>query len=291
MRKYRVYIVSSIISILFITLTGLIIISNSLSVLYGFAFLFHLIPFGIGFTGGVTIWIYVYYFLLWVGLSFLLSPIVLAYYSSENKKRFLIFVISPLILLSIVAFYIDYASGKQREERIALQIKNDKIDFGQLRTGDLVFNKINGQTQVSTANDSTYIYNNIGVLFVDEENFVVIETADRVQYASLRQWIKKGLNNHYLVKRLINADSLLSIERAQLLRKVAQDNIFKETEKSNNWSDDKMYNSELVWKIYKNSLNVELGKLEIAQDSSSSKYVITTNSIFNSEKLTTISEK
>jgi hypothetical protein len=129
------------------------------------------------------------------------------------------------------------------------------------------------------------------VLLVDEDNFVVIETADRVKYISLRKWIEKGQNKHYITKRLINADSLLSSERIQKLRKEAQDNIFKEIEKSNNWSDDKMYNTELIWKIYKRSLNVELVKLEIAKDSSSSEYVLTTNSILNSKKLTTIREK
>jgi hypothetical protein len=128
MRKYQLFIASSIISILFIGLTGLILISKSLSVFYEFAFLFHLIPFGIGFSGGMTIWIYVYYFFLWVALSFLLSPIVFAFNSSENKKRFLILTISPLILLLIVALYINYANDKKREEKISQRIRNDKID-------------------------------------------------------------------------------------------------------------------------------------------------------------------
>ncbi|MEX2596467.1 MAG: hypothetical protein WEC59_06000, partial [Salibacteraceae bacterium] len=115
MKKYSVIITSSIISALFILVTGWISFGNAMSVAFEFAFIFHLIPFGIGFTGGASIIIYLYYLLLWVGLSLLISPIVKTFYSSKNKTRFLTFSTTPLILVTIIVVYIDYSKNKDRE--------------------------------------------------------------------------------------------------------------------------------------------------------------------------------
>jgi hypothetical protein len=76
------------------------------------------------------------------------------------------------------------------------------------------------------------------------------------------------------------------------------------------WSDDKIYCSELVWKIYKEVANIEIGKLErlsdfdlsneIVQNKMKERYgekiplnekVISPAEMFESDKLITIEEK
>ena len=75
------------------------------------------------------------------------------------------------------------------------------------------------------------------------------------------------------------------------------------------WSDDKIYCSELVWKIYKEAFNIEIGELEKIGDFNLSnktvqkklkerygnsipldEYVITPDRMFKSKKLITVFE-
>lgn len=287
MRKYSVIIASSIISVLFILVTGWIAFGLTMSIAFEFAFLFHLIPFGIGFTGGASILIYLYYLILWAILSLMINPIVRAFYSSKNKTKFLAFSTAPLILVTIIVVYIDYSKNKEREERIAINNKMDKADFHHLRTGDLLFQKVNKNDSLT----SDTAYNNIGIAFTDGDNYALLETSDQVQYVSIRQWVENGNNNDYVAKRLRNADSLLTSSGIQSLRKEARNNIMKKYDNSNDWSDDKMYNSELVWKMYKQTFNIELGTLDTIKVDSTKRPEIRPSTIFNSEELMTVNKK
>jgi len=287
MKKYSAIFTSSIISILFIVVTGWIAFGNALSVAFEFAFLFHLIPFGIGFTGGASILIFLYYLLLWVVLSLLISPITKAFYLSKNKTKFLTFSIAPIILITIIVVYIDYSKNMEREERIAMNNKMDKADFHHLRTGDLLFQKVNKKDSLTS--DSTY--NNIGIAFIDGDNYALLETSDQVQYVSIRQWVENGNNNEYVAKRLRNADSLLTNSGIQDLRKEARNNIMKKYDNSDDWSDDKMYNAELIWKMYERTFNIELGAIDTIQIDSINRLEIRPSTIFDSDKLMTVRKK
>lgn len=291
MRRYPISTTSSIISAVFILLTGWISFSHTISILFEFTFIFHLIPFGIGFTGGATILIFVYYFLLWIGLSLLFSPIVRAFYSSRNKLKFLFFSITPLILVSLAVLYIDYSNNKEREERIALNQKKDEANFNHLKTGDLLFQILNDDSVFKDPQNSDSTYDNIGIAFIDGQNYALLETNYQVQYVSLRQWVENGNNEHYVVKRLRNADSLLTSVGIQKLRSEARNNILKKHDTTSDWSDDRMYNAELIWKIYNRSLNVEIGKLDTIKVDSILEYEITTSAIFNSKNLMTVRKK
>lgn len=291
MKKYSVIITSSIISVLFILLTGWISFSHTISVLFDFTFVFHIIPFGIGFAGGASILIFVYYFFLWLALSLLISPIVRAFYSSKNKIKFLTFSITPLILITVIVAYIDYSVNKEREERVAINQKKDKADFSHLKTGDLLFQRLNKDSVHIDSQNSDNTYNNIGIAFIDGQNYGLLETKDQVQYVSIRQWVENGNSEHYVAKRLKNGDSLLHNNEIQKLEREARNNIMKKYDSSYDWSDDKMYNAELVWKIYKRSLNVELGELDTLKSDSIMQFEITPDAIYNSENLMTIKKR
>lgn len=287
MKKYSVLITSSIISALFILVTGWIAFGNAMSVAFEFAFLFHLIPFGIGFTGGASILIFLYYLILLVVLSLMLSPITKAFYSSKNKTKFLTFSIAPLILITIIVVYIDYSKNKEREQRIAINNKMDKADFHHLQTGDLLFQKVNKDDSLT----SYFEYNNIGIAFIDGDNYALLETTDQVQYVSIRKWVENGKNNEYVAKRLRNADSLLTGLDIQNLTKQVRNNILKKYDNSNDWSDDKMYNAELIWKLYERTFNIELGKLDTIGIDSIKRIEIKPSAIYNSEELVTVNKK
>ena len=120
---------------------------------------------------------------------------------------------------------------------------------------------------------------------------------------------RQGLNEHYVVKRLKNAAAVLTKEALVKIKKVGEQYNGKNYDIYFEWSDDKIYCSELVWKIYKEATGIEIGELEELSDFDLSnaavkqkmkerygdnipmdEKVISPAAMFNSDKLITIFE-
>jgi hypothetical protein len=66
----------------------------------------------------------------------------------------------------------------------------------------------------------------------------------------------------YPWKRLKNAKELLTVATLQKMKTYGKQFLNKDYDLYFGWSDDKIYCSELVWKIYKSGANIELCNLE-----------------------------
>ena len=137
-----------------------------------------------------------------------------------------------------------------------------------IKEGDIIF-----QTSLSSQSKAIQLathseYSHVGIIFKSsgknskENDFVVLEAVQPVKYTSIKEWIKRGENSHFAVKRLKNADEVLTDEVIQEMKNVGNKFVGKSYDLYFEWSDDKIYCSELVWKIYKETLNIEVGKLE-----------------------------
>src|SRR5690606_20391369 len=76
----------------------------------------------------------------------------------------------------------------------------------------------------------------------------------------------RGQEGKYVIKRLKNADNVLT---PTVLTKMKQDGDKfnrKNYDLNYEWSDDRMYCSELVWKIYQRATGIEICKLEKLSD-------------------------
>lgn len=72
LKRLKELAIPALLSLIFIVLTGLIGGDTiPIPFLQQFCFMFHLIPFGIGFAGGDTYQIILYYLVLWLVLSLL----------------------------------------------------------------------------------------------------------------------------------------------------------------------------------------------------------------------------
>jgi hypothetical protein len=90
----------------------------------------------------------------------------------------------------------------------------------------------------------------------------VFEAAEKVRYTPLSVWIRRGVGRRYVVKRLRRADDLLDGEMLSKLRRVAEELRGRPCDPWFDWSDTRIYCSELVWKIYKRALDLEIGHLQ-----------------------------
>ena len=134
------------------------------------------------------------------------------------------------------------------------------------RQGDIIFQiSLSAQSQaIQLATKSNYSH--CGIVFKEGENIFVYEAVQPVKKTLLKDWIKRGKNQQYVVKRLKKTNLIEREASIATLKKEVTKLLGKKYDIYFNWSDDAIYCSELIWKAYKRALNVELGKLEKLSD-------------------------
>ena len=94
------------------------------------------------------------------------------------------------------------------------------------------------------------------------KEYFVLEAVQPVKLTSLKDWIKRGKDNDFVLKRIKNRDEILTPENIQKMKSIGERYLGKDYDLKFEWSDDKIYCSELVWKIYKEVFDIEIGQLE-----------------------------
>ncbi|MBC7449440.1 MAG: YiiX family permuted papain-like enzyme [Hymenobacteraceae bacterium] len=135
-----------------------------------------------------------------------------------------------------------------------------------LRDGDIIFHaSASAQSQaIQLATKSRYSH--CGLLFRRGGSWWVFEAVEPVKATPLAAWIARGQGGHYAVRRLRDAATALTPAALQRMKAAATQLVGKHYDLYFGWSDDRIYCSELIWKVYKSALGRELGKLQQLQE-------------------------
>jgi hypothetical protein len=79
-------------------------------------------------------------------------------------------------------------------------------------------------------------------------------------------WIERGARHHYELKRLRDAVVVLTPDHVGALHQAAALFLGRPYDLTFDWSDDRMYCSELVYKIYDSALGIKIGDLQRVRD-------------------------
>ncbi|HMS51646.1 MAG TPA: YiiX family permuted papain-like enzyme, partial [Chitinophagales bacterium] len=109
-------------------------------------------------------------------------------------------------------------------------------------------------------------YSHFGLLYTDGDKFFVFEAILPVKQTPLDKWIARGQEGKYIIKRLKNADQVLTPSALAKMKQIGSQFNGKNYDLTFEWSDDKIYCSELIWKIYQQATGIEIGKLEQLSD-------------------------
>lgn len=144
--------------------------------------------------------------------------------------------------------------------------ENNDSNIAMLRDGDIIF-----QTSTSAQSKAIQLatnspYSHCGIIYKQEGKYFVYEAVQPVQITPLSKWISRGKNNNYIVKRLKKADSILTPPVLQHMKSVGKNFNNRDYDLYFEWSDERIYCSELVWKLYKQSTGLEVGKLQKLKD-------------------------
>lgn len=142
----------------------------------------------------------------------------------------------------------------------------DESFSNQIRNGDIIF-----QTSKSSQSQAIQIatkskYSHMGIIYESDGQFLVFEAVQPVKLTPLNDWVNRGENGHYVIKRLNNADQILTSAVLTKMKEIGKQFKGKDYDIYFEWSDDKIYCSELVWKIYKQATGIEIGELEQLSD-------------------------
>ena len=89
---------------------------------------------------------------------------------------------------------------------------------------------------------------------------MVLEAVQPVKWTPLHQWIGNGKDGHFKVKRLRNRAEFLNEEKEVELKSRGSAYLGKNYDLYFNWSDEQLYCSELVWKVYQQTTGLQLGE-------------------------------
>ncbi len=170
-------------------------------------------------------------------------------------KRKLIVLLGFIGLIVLLFFYF-------KSDNILSQNETSLINDEKFQNGDIVFHISNSEQSEAIQLATKSEYSHCGLIYKKENDFFVVEAIQPVCLTPLDDWIARGEKGHYVVKRLKNAHQILTPDILKKMKMEGEKFIGKNYDFNFNWNDDKIYCSELVWKIYKRATGIEIGKLE-----------------------------
>lgn len=189
------------------------------------------------------------------------------------KKNSLFFLIT-LFLFSCGSEEKNESSKKEGQEK---SIENNDTTNSRTKlvkaendtsfiSGDIIFQTSNGHQSdlVSLITQSPFTH--CGVISNQKGKLFVLEASSIVKLTPFREWVSGGKESKYVVMRLINHEKYLQNINIKQSEAVYMKYASKPYDSQFLWSDDKIYCSELVWKLCKDNLNLELCPLKKLKD-------------------------
>ncbi len=143
---------------------------------------------------------------------------------------------------------------------------NAKINTSSIKEGDIIFQESHSEQAKAIKLATHSRYSHAGIIFNYNNQFKVLEAVQPVKITDLDVFINRGINHHFVIKRLNKHESLLNKTSINRMKIIGNSYIGKNYDIYFEWSDKRIYCTELIWKIYNRALNIEVGKLQHLRD-------------------------
>lgn len=136
----------------------------------------------------------------------------------------------------------------------------------KIQEGDMIFQTSQSQQCEAVRIATNSKFSHCGIVFIEKGKKYVFEAVQPVKYTPLETWITHGEGNDFVVTRLKEASTILNSKTLAKMKAYGKTLNNKDYDLYFEWSDDKQYCSELIWKIYKNGAGIELCPLQKLKD-------------------------
>ena len=134
-------------------------------------------------------------------------------------------------------------------------------DDTALKPGDVLFQDLASRQGAAVKLATGSDYTHCGILFEQGGKQVVMEAVGPVRMIPLAEWIAQGVDGAYIVKRLDTLYGYLTPKAVAQMKAVGSAYLGRPYDAAFNWSDDELYCSELVWKVYYEGFGLPLCEL------------------------------
>ncbi|MCD9017496.1 YiiX family permuted papain-like enzyme [Parachryseolinea silvisoli] len=222
------------------------------------------------------------------------------------KKSAFVVLVVVLGIIGVAGFAFFARSAKAQKPNTTMGSSQSSI----LLDGDIIFQSSKSGQSYAVQLATHSPYSHVGLVYIIDGSYWVYEAVQPVRLTPLSNWIHHGDGGHYIVKRLKNRDRVLTSEKVQEMKAIGKRFNGLDYDLHFGWSDDRMYCSELVWKIYHEALGIDVGQLQALRDFDLThpvvkeiverrygdnvpldETVISPAAIFASDKLVTVQEK
>ncbi|MCC2548095.1 YiiX family permuted papain-like enzyme [Hymenobacter sp. BT175] len=171
----------------------------------------------------------------------------------------------PLLLLAALAYprLSRRLSHFQQSRQAAAAI----AEIGpRLHDGDLIFQTSRSAQSQAIQLATHSAYSHCGILFRRGNEWRVFEAVQPVSETSLASWVARGKDGTFVVKRLRDAPTGLTPAALRRLRAAGEKYRGKGYDLYFGWSDERIYCSELLWKMYRQATGREIGQLQTLRE-------------------------
>lgn len=144
----------------------------------------------------------------------------------------------------------------------ASQQASELAKENEIKDGDIIFQTDLSEQSLAVQLATHSPYSHCGIIYRQGDTYIVFEAVQPVKKTPLDKWIARGKNGHFVIKRLKNAQQLLTAETLSRMKDIGESFMGRNYDGYFNWSDERIYCSELVWKTYQRAAGIEVGKLE-----------------------------
>jgi uncharacterized protein YycO len=128
-----------------------------------------------------------------------------------------------------------------------------------LRDGDIIFHTSRSAQSAAIQRATHSPYSHMGVILYRDSKPFVSEAIATVRYTPLASWIAREDGGRFVVRRLKRAPKPAEMKK---LRETAKTYEGKPYDLNFEWSNARIYCSELVWKMYHDAMGIEIGALQ-----------------------------
>lgn len=133
----------------------------------------------------------------------------------------------------------------------------DEVGTVALKNGDLLFQSLDCGPLCEQIEASLQTpYSHLGIVYIDATGIKVIESTKRTQITPLDAWLRQGRGRGADLFRLRSSQQQPGYGEA--IVNAAMKFLGRDYDDDWEWSDDKLYCSEMVWKSFFNGLKLRL---------------------------------
>jgi uncharacterized protein YycO len=189
---------------------------------------------------------------------------------SKTKKVFLFSTLTVLVIFSLLllSFSLEkkecenYLGSLNASELSNVSSSKSVITDINLKEGDIIFHSSQSKQCSAIQLATKSIYSHCGILFNYSGKLQVLEAVQPVKITPIEEFIKRGKDEHFVVKRLIDSPKKITDQNIIAMKKIGDSYKGKNYDIYFNWNDDELYCSELVWKIYEQGAGIKIGELK-----------------------------